>query len=170
MEVGFLARSRRSTDTRSAGAELAARLAGLAMPCSLLLMSLVPIGCDRGPRLVPADGIVKFKNAAIPGADVVFVPEGDGQLAIGRTDDQGHFTLMTSGRPGAIIGAYKVSITAARPKRAVSEAEAVAMSSEQIAANREDLVPVKYNNPVSSELTATVTKDVAANKFEFDLK
>jgi len=136
----------------------------------IILLIIVALGCDRGPRLVPADGIVKYKNAVIPGADVVFVPDGDGQPAIGRTDEQGHFTLMTSGRPGAMIGAYKVSITAARPKRAVSEAEAVAMSSEQIAANREDLVPVKYNNPVSSELTATVTKDAAANKFEFDLK
>jgi hypothetical protein len=135
-----------------------------------VLLLVIGLGCDRGPRLVQADGIVKYKNAVIPGADVVFVPDADGQPAIGRTDEQGHFTLMTSGRPGAMIGAYKVSITAARPKRAVSEAEAVAMSSEQIAANREDLVPVKYNNPVSSELTATVTKDAAANKFEFDLK
>ena len=128
------------------------------------------IGCDRGLRLVPASGVVTYKNALIPGADVVFVPDGDGQPAIGRTDEQGQFSLMTGGRPGAMIGAYKVAITAARPKRAVSQAEAVAMSSEQIAANREDLVPVKYNNPVSSELTATVTKDAAANKFEFDLK
>ena len=138
----------------------------------LLIVCLIFIApsCDRGPRLVPADGTVKYKNEVIPGADVVFVPDGDGQPAIGRTDEQGRFTLLTSGRPGAMTGAYKVSITAARPKRAVSQAEAVAMSSEQIAANREDLVPVKYNNPVSSELTATVTKDATANKFEFDLK
>ena len=136
---------------------------------------LVPVvfatfGCDRGPKLVPAGGVVKYKNAPIPGADVVLVPDAGGQPAIGRTDEQGQFKLVTSGRPGALVGAYKVSITAARPKRAVSEAEAVAMSSEQIAANREDLVPVKYNNRVSSGLTATVSKDPAANKFEFDLK
>ena len=136
----------------------------------LVLLICAIVGCDRGPKLVPAGGIVKYKNAAIPGADVVFVPDGDGQAAIGRTDEQGQFKLVTSGRPGALVGSYKVSITAARPKRAVSEAEAVAMSSEQIAANREDLVPVKYNNPISSELTATVSKDAAGNKFEFDLK
>jgi len=135
-----------------------------------LVSAFALTGCDSGPKLVPAGGIVKYKNALIPGADVVFVPDGDGQTAIGRTDDQGRFTLVTSGRPGALVGWYKVSITAARPKRAVSEAEAVAMTSEQIAANREDLVPVTYNNPVSSGLTATVSANLAANEFIFDLK
>src|SRR5690242_19466954 len=91
----------------------------------LFIASLMVIatGCDRGPRLVPASGRVRYKNAVIPGADVVFVPEGDGQPAIGRTDEQGRFTLMTSGRPGAMMGGYKVSITAARLKRAVSRSE-----------------------------------------------
>src|SRR5207237_8702223 len=87
-------------------------------------------GCYRGPALVSARGIVKYKNAPIPGADVVLVPDGDGQPAIGRTDDQGQFTLNTNGRKGALVGTYKVSITAARPKREVSQAEAVAMSIE----------------------------------------
>jgi len=127
-------------------------------------------GCGARPKLVKAGGMVKYKSAPIPGADVVFVPEGDGQTAIGRTDDQGRFTVVTNGSPGAFVGSYKVSITAARPKRAVSPSEAVAMSSEQIAANREDLVPTKYNNPVSSELTATVSADATQNEFVFDLK
>src|SRR4029078_6915018 len=61
-----------------------------------LLFALFATGCDRGPKLVPAGGTVKYKSALIPGADVVFVPDGDGQPAIGRTDDQGQFTLMTS--------------------------------------------------------------------------
>ena len=135
----------------------------------LLVLALTLAGCDRGPALVPAGGIVKYKHAPIAGADVVLVPDGDGQPAIGRTDDKGEFTLTTGGRQGAFVGSYKVSITAARPKRQVPPSEAVAMSSEQIAANREDLVPTKYNNPVSSELTAIVTRDPAANKLTFDL-
>src|SRR5438093_6886324 len=131
----------------------------------MLLLVFALAGCDRGPALVPASGIVKYKHAPIPGADVVLVPEGDGQPAIGRTDEHGEFSLVTSGRKGALVGSYKVAITAARPKRGVTPAEAVAMSSEQIAANREDLIPIKYNNPVSSELTATVSRDPAANRF-----
>ena len=139
--------------------------------CSFaLLLASLQFGCGGGPKLVPAGGAVKYKNALIPGADVVLVPEGSGQTAIGKTNEQGEFTLNTGGLPGVLIGSYKVSITAARPKRVVSAAEAVAMSSEQIAANREDLVPIKYNNPISSELTATISQDPAANKFMFDLK
>jgi len=145
-------------------------LATFTLVLATLVLALTLAGCNRGPKLVPAGGIVKYKNAPVPGADVVLVPDGDGQTAIGRSDNQGRFKLVTSGREGALIGSYKVSITAARPKRAVSEAEAVAMSSEQIAANREDLVPIKYNNPISSGLTATVSADPSANEYVFDLK
>ena len=73
----------------------------------LVLLICAIVGCDRGPKLVPAGGIVKYKNAAIPGADVVFVPDGDGQAAIGRTDEQGQFKMAWIGvgidtdRPGA---------------------------------------------------------------------
>jgi len=149
---------------------VAKRSAIIELALAALAFAVALAGCGSGPKLVKAGGIVKYKNALIPGADVVFVPEGDGQTAIGKTDEQGRFTLMTGGQPGAMAGGYKVSITAARPKRAVSESEAVAMSSEQIAANREDLVPVKYNNPVSSELIATVTPDAGQNEFVFDLR
>jgi hypothetical protein len=139
-----------------------------ALAISALAFALT--GCDGGPKLVKAGGVVKYKAAPIPGADVVLVPDGDGQTALGRTDEQGRFSLATSGRPGARAGSYKVAITAARPKREVSPAEAVTMTSEQIAANRQDLVPVKYNNPVSSELTVTISRDPASNDFLFDLK
>jgi len=137
---------------------------------ALLLVLVCLAGCDSGPKLVPATGVVKYKGAAVPGADVVFVPEGDGQTAMGHSDEQGRFTLSTGGRPGALAGSYAVSITAARPKRTVSQAEAVAMSSEQIAANREDLVPIKYNNRMTSGLTANVGNEAKANEFVFDLK
>ena|SRR6478752_1416695 len=147
------------------------RLACKLSVCSLvLLLTSLQLGCGGGPKLIPAGGTVRYKNALIPGADVVLVPEGNGQTAIGKTNEQGEFTLNTGGLPGVLVGSYRVSITAARPKRVVSEAEAVSMSSQQIAANREDLVPIKYNNPISSELTATISQDPAANKFMFDLK
>ena len=61
-------------------------------------LALTAAGCDSGPKLVKAGGVVKYKGAPIPGADVVLVPDGDGQTALGRTDEQGHFTLATGGR------------------------------------------------------------------------
>ena len=44
------------------------------------------------------------------------------------------------------------------------------MTSEQIAADREDLIPIQYNILESSGLTATVAADPSANPFVFDLK
>ena len=136
----------------------------------LVLFAVALLGCgESGPKLYKSGGSVKFKGAALPGADVVFVPEDGSLPSIGRTDEQGRFDLRTGGKPGAPAGGYKVSVTAVRQKRAVSEAEAVGMTSEQIAANHETLIPVKYNNLITSGLTATVGKDAAANDFSFEL-
>ena len=44
------------------------------------------------------------------------------------------------------------------------------MSTAQIEANHEQLIPVKYNNLITSGLTANVADDPQANAFTFDLK
>ena len=136
----------------------------------LLLAAAVCTGCGRGPKLVKATGIVKYKDKPIPSADVLMMSDANGAPSMGRTDDQGRFTVMTDGKPGARVGSYRVAITAARNKREVSASEALTMTSEQIAANREDLIPIKYNNFESSGLTATVGADPSANQYVFDLK
>jgi hypothetical protein len=137
---------------------------------SALLAALVWAGCDSGPKLVTAGGTVKFNGNPVPGADVTFMPDEGSGPSIGRTDEQGRFSLTTGGKPGAPPGGHKVAITAVRQKRKVSEAESVGMTSEQIAANHESLIPIKYNNLISSGLSATVEKDPKANEFTFDLK
>jgi len=136
----------------------------------LLLAAAVCAGCGRGPKLVNATGIVKYKDKPIPGADVLMMSDANSAPSMGRTDDQGYFTVTTDGKPGAWVGSYRVAITAARNKREVSASQALTMTSEQIAANREDLIPIKYNNFESSGLTATVAADPSANQFVFDLK
>ena len=137
----------------------------------LVLMALMFAGCgDGGPKLVKAGGVVEYKDAPLAEADVVFVPDEGGQPSIGRTDKDGRFTLQTSGRQGAPPGDHKVSVTAVRQKRAVPPGEAVGMTSEQIYANHETLIPVKYNNLISSGLSATVDNDAQKNEFSFVLK
>lgn len=137
----------------------------------LVLTVLLVAGCgDGGPKLVKAGGAVKYKDAPLTEADVVFVPDAGGLPSIGRTDKEGRFTLTTSGRPGAPPGAHKVSVTAVRQKRAVPPSEAVGMTTEQIYANHETLIPVKYNNLITSGLSATVSDDAAKNEFSFELK
>ena len=134
-----------------------------------LCIPLGLIGCG-GPKLVAAGGTLKFNNQSIGGADVVFVPDEGGSPVIGRTDEQGNFSLSTDGKPGALPGPYKIAITAVRQKRAVKESEAVGMTDSQIAANHESLIPKKYNNTILSGLTAKVSEDRAANVFSLDLK
>ena len=134
-----------------------------------LCMLLGMIGCG-GPELVEAGGTLKFNNQSIAGADVVFVPDEGGSPVIGRTDEEGKFSLSTDGKSGALPGPYKIAITAVRQKRAVKDSEAVGMTDAQIAANHESLIPKKYNNTILSGLTAKVSEDRSANVFSLDLK
>ena len=136
----------------------------------LFLIAIALAGCDSGPKLYQAGGTVHYNGAPLPGANVTFMAEESSSPSIGRTDEQGRFSLATAGRQGAPPGSYKVAITAVRQKRPVTEAEAVGMTSEQIAANHESMIPNKYNNFISSGLTATVEKNASANDFVFDLK
>jgi hypothetical protein len=78
--------------------------------------------------------------------------------------------LNTNGEEGAYAGTYKVAVSAVKLKHQVSEQEALSMTNEQIAANHEAVVPIKYNNTISSGLTATISEDPTANNFQLDLK
>jgi hypothetical protein len=143
---------------------------GMLVRLTFLLVAIALVGCDAGPKLVKAGGTVKYKDKPIPGADIIMMSDANSSPSIARTDDQGRFTVTTDGKPGAPVGSYRVAITAARNKREVSPGEALSMTSEQIAANREDVVPIKYNNFESSGLSAIVKDDPAANEFSFELK
>lgn len=136
----------------------------------LSLSSLLLVGCDSGPKLVKAEGSLTYKGKPVSEADVVFVPDAGGAPVIGRTDQEGKFVLTTDGKQGAYVGSYKVAVTAVRQKRKVDEAEAVAMTSAQIAANHESAIPIKFNNTISSGLTAQVSDDPTANRIELNLK
>jgi len=148
----------------------AKRRHGLTTCCWVIVLAGLISGCSNEPQLVPAGGTVTYQNKPVPGADVVFVPDAGGAPVIGRTDEQGRFSLTTDGQPGAFAGSYQVAITAVRQIREVSAAEAVAMTSEQIYANHETLIPIKYNNLITSGLKATVSEDPAKNEYVFELK
>src|SRR5688500_7166697 len=85
-----------------------------------VIAAIALAGCVSGPKLVKAGGTVKYKGAPLPGADIVMMSDASGAPSIARTDDEGRFTVTTGGKPGALVGTYKVAITAARNKRPVS--------------------------------------------------
>lgn len=137
---------------------------------SCALLAVLAVGCDSGPKLIKAGGTLKYNGKSISEADIVFIPDKGGAPVIGRSDEAGKFELTTDGKPGALPGAYKVTVTAVRQKRAVKASEAVGMTDAQIAANHESVIPKKYNNTIMSGLTATVGDDPASNQFDLDLK
>ncbi|QDT52622.1 hypothetical protein Pan44_06340 [Caulifigura coniformis] len=134
--------------------------------CSVVL-ALVLTGCgDNGPVLVEARGTVLYRGDIVPKANVVFISDDGASMSIGVTDEQGQFQLSTRGRAGALIGPYKVGITAIRLKGPVFPS----MTEEQILANEQVVIPRKFGNARKSALVASVSEDPSRNDFRFDLK
>ena len=96
------------------------RCLGVAMP---LVASLI-VGCGSDPEhyeIVPVSGILTCEGQPVANAMVNFTPIADesrkegrpGRLALGRTDETGHFTLTTyENNDGAIVGRHVVTVSA----------------------------------------------------------
>ena len=88
------------------------------LPIVLCLTLPTLIGCGGGTdlNLVPVSGVVTTKEGKpVKDASVAFTPKTskmDAPTSIGKTDDEGRFTLATiDGNEGALIGEHSVSIT-----------------------------------------------------------
>jgi len=124
---------------------------------------------DKRPKVYPAAGDVTYREQPLPNAVVVFVPDGSTRpSAQGRTDPRGHFTLTTfEPGDGAAVGRYRISITkvkdVAPPSQELGQAPPVIVKAEW-------LIPERYGNATSSDLTAEVATDGGKNVFTFNLK
>jgi hypothetical protein len=80
--------------------------------CLVLTALATSAGCGRSD-LVPAGGQVVYEGKPVVGAAVMFIPDSEkgGVPANGATNDQGQFTLSTSGVKGIRPGPYKVTVT-----------------------------------------------------------
>jgi hypothetical protein len=122
------------------------------------------VGCNRsGLNLAYVDGVVTFNGQPVENAGVIFKPDV-GPFAMGTTDGEGKFTLITANNPGALIGEHKVGI---------SKTQTTATTIPGARFPRYDVkhfIPEKYASPATSELTATVSKSKSENHFTFELK
>ena len=151
---------------------------------ALLLACVVPVmvasfGCapagDDGPLRVPATVTISHNGSPVDGANVTFVPKGEGQAAYGVTDAGGKAKLSTLGEDdGAIPGDYDVMV-----RKTETEASDVQVDSNEIGAmpagadatkpiETRNLLPEKYSAIGTTDLKATVT-DNGENDFSFDL-
>jgi hypothetical protein len=137
------------------------------------LVVFVVGGCGQsGPKLCPVKGKVTYKGAAVAGASVTFV-HPNGQIAVGQTDAQGAFALMTAGRPGVAAGDYKVGIAKmaaieGAPANPKPEDMIKMMKGKSMPKPKSEL-PEKYASPEKSGFTANVTTDATKNNFTFDM-
>lgn len=131
---------------------------------ALFLAICAVAGCNRsGLNLAYVDGVVTYNGQPVEHAGVLFKPDA-GPFAMGTTDADGKFTLITANHPGALIGEHKIGI---------SKTQTTATNIPGARFPRYDVkrfVPEKYASPATSELTATVSKDKSKNHFTFDLK
>jgi hypothetical protein len=106
------------------------------------------------------EGVVTFNGAPLEGAGVLFLPP-TGPFAMGTTDAEGHFTLTTANHDGALIGEHRVTITKA-------QTTAKQLAGERLPRyNTKYIIPIKYSDPSTSGLAATVVDD--DNEFEFNV-
>ncbi len=74
-------------------------------------------GCGGGPSLAPVSGKVTLNDKPLTTGNVVYYPnKAKGNtftgLPVGEINSQGEYTLQTGGKPGAPLGAYKVTVSA----------------------------------------------------------
>jgi hypothetical protein len=141
------------------------------MAASVCLFGLAGCG-GLDVDLAPVEGTITMDGQPVADAGVVFTPkkEEQGPSASATTDANGHFTLITVNRPGAVLGEHFVVITKMEmpnlprgPDGQVDESRL-----REVKEIKTDYyVPAKYSTPATSGLEATVHS--SGNNFTFDL-
>lgn len=146
------------------------------LAAAITLGLVVMAGCDtsapkrEGPPTYPVSGTVTQGGASVTDATVRFEPADGSQGATGRTDAQGAYTLSTfAAGDGALAGDYRVTIVKMEGEgaQAVSEDDPN-YTGEEIDVEMKNVLPEKYSNAETSELTATVAE--GTNTFDFPLE
>jgi hypothetical protein len=96
--------------------------------CLVGMGMLILAGCGGGYQVATVSGQVTMNGQPLAGAQVTFQPLGSGSEdpgpgSSGITDDQGRYTLklLTSNKPGAVVGKHRVMIFTYRPSQSKAE-------------------------------------------------
>lgn len=146
----------------------------------LILLSLFALGCsseevpDR-PATHPVSGMVTYNGSPLADATVTYRPmEFESKGAVGRTDEQGVYQLMTyETGDGAIAGDYIVTVikqehTPGDPSYDDTDSPNYGKEPPPEALGKTiDLIPTKYADTDKAILTATVKE--GENDIPFEL-
>lgn len=138
------------------------------------------MGCSNALPVVAITGVVTLDGEAVDGATVVFRASPDGRNAVGVTDSQGRFRVVTPGAQsnGLVEGDYKIAIkkivdmdargNIVKPSTDVSLIGEI-LSGPMVETEPKSLLPKKYDDPETSGLSATIIRR-GTKHFIFDLE
>lgn len=127
--------------------------------CVCLTLSMV-MGCGGGSgsklKLVPAAGVVRFKEQPVADALITFYPES-GPAGVARTDASGKFQIKTNGQLGAVAGKHRVTVSSAQQDVGDDlPADGHEMERE---AQRKKVFSVKYSDQNTTDLIIDLPAD-----------
>ncbi|MGL4594136.1 MAG: hypothetical protein ACRCUY_05350 [Thermoguttaceae bacterium] len=139
-----------------------------------LCLLFVVVGCaPDGPAVNFVEGTILFNDVPLTNADISFVPQQEGGteiFAIGKTDENGHFTLTAmqggSEGKGTTQGEYNVALIRYDENKSRFE-PMPGMSGEKVEIKM-SLIPERYTKPNTSGLKATIKS--GKNKCDFKLE
>jgi len=139
-----------------------------------LLLCVVVAGCAQGSKLkvVPVTGKVTFNDQPLADASVAFMQEAPAgakiYTAIGRTDAQGMYKLVTMDgtKPidGAVPGKYMVTVTKVAPSQGGAGAAFAGLSQAEIQEKMKTMSPTEMANQTKGVPTAGAEGQSEASK------
>jgi hypothetical protein len=133
------------------------------------VLALCGLACSGSSQLNPVQGKVLYKNEPLSGALVTLHPKGSTDVKadrpVGRTKEDGTFTVMTGQQEGAPAGEYMVTIICSQPVNKKA-GKVMSLGAEEETA---DVLRGMYADVNSSKLPVTIKS--GPNQLEpFDLK
>jgi hypothetical protein len=146
------------------------------MTIFIFSVCLLCFGCNNGSKLdglVPARGVLKLDGKPVSDATVIFKPVGQTRSAIGTTDANGNFSMMTlNPNDGVYPGEYIVTATKTEYRGEIREEQPKGSDerSKIIHDNREIIehLPLKYAASDTTDLKITIPAG-GNKKIAFDL-
>jgi hypothetical protein len=123
-------------------------------------------GCASSrPAIVPVQGVLILDDKPVPNAEIQFVPMERGlgaeYIAFGTTDEQGRFTLLCNGQPGACACENRVIVAdASPPESARGQSSASQMEMSRFYAGLKNRpIPPDYATAARTPLAVIVTAE-----------
>jgi hypothetical protein len=119
-------------------------------------------GCGGDAKLAPVSGRVTMPGGKVlTTGTVIFHPDKDkgntfGGECVGDINASGEYTLQTRGKPGAPLGAYKVTVSAG----------ADPITSDNTKPSTASLVNTTYSNADTTTITKEVVDKPAAGAYD----